>query len=503
MPISTDEQWRVAQWQNPREFVDEDTKTNSWTHHQPKLDVVIIPNSAAAQKGAEVKKEGDKIVVKRQAPWGDLKEYMDKTTRDAGYGGYYFSKEEESKIGTWKVMVYEITVDKFTSNWNASPRRIYGWAFYAEDAIYGLVGDSLVKFEEKVKPELEAAAKSFKIFPRTGTLPGAEVTPGDDEDGVTVKKDQHLTAEDLKKRRMEAFNRHLSKIKSTLPDGWKVKESENFTAVTHCDDKFTKEVLDHAEALRGWLDTNLGFVGSGYAGKIVLRVCADENERSAMWNSMGWSWDRLEVVTGQDRNGWMDNKMSTLNSGIYGIWLRDKNREFSWSMPPWINSGLNAVVSSAISKGRRITDFKAATWDNVQIAEQRRAGKLVEARTFFTMNWEDMWKNWETHQQAEAFVRFLLIGAGHSNQKYKNVLSDYIKALVIEVDEAKGVRAGAGPEEAPKTEEEEAAQQRARAEEWKKEEQQRLKRLMDKAFPGWDDGQWKSFNTCYFKELGG
>jgi hypothetical protein len=507
MPISTDDQWRVAEWQSPREFEDADTKTNSWTRQTPKLDVIIIPNSAADQKGAEVQKDGDKVHIKMAAPWKDLKEYMDKKAQSDGPGGYYFSKDaEESKVGDVKVLFYEITFDKFTSTYNNAPRKWYGWAFYGTDAIYGLVGEALVKFEDKVKPDLEAAVRSFKIFPRTGTLPGQAVTPNGDGSDIVIKGDpskEHLTDADLKKRRTDAFNQHLSKIKGSLAAGWKIKDSENFTAVTHCDDKFTKEVLDHAEALRAWLDTNLGFVGNGYAGKVVLRVCADENERAAMHDSMGYSWDRCEVVTGQDKNGWMDNKLSELNGGIYTIWMRDKNMQLAWSLPPWISSGLYACVSSAVSKGRKITDFKATTWDNVEMANMRRANKLLEARTFFTMDQDTMWKDWETHRQAEAFVRYLLIGNAHTNPKYKNVLADYIKNLVILLDEQHDAKGAAGASDEPKTEEEEAARQRALSEAWKKEEQDTLKKLVEKTFPGWDDNAWKSFNAAYMKELGG
>ena len=216
MPLSTDERWMVAEWQSSREFEDSDAKTNSWTRHKPKLDVIIIPNSAAKQKGAELQKDGDKVIVKRQAPWTDIREYMDKTTQSAGIGGYYFSKEEDAKIGGMTVKVYEITVDKFTTTWNNSPRKIYGWAFYAEDAIYGLVGDALLRYEDKVKPDLEAAVRSFKLFPRTGTLPGAEVTPGDDGDVVVTgdPKKEHVTDDDLKKRRTETFNRQITRRRS-------------------------------------------------------------------------------------------------------------------------------------------------------------------------------------------------------------------------------------------------------------------------------------------------
>ena len=502
MPIATDEHWVVAEFQCPRQFETSDAKTNSWTYHQPKLDVVIIPNSAAEQKGAEVTKTGNKIVVKQQAPWSDLKEYLDKTVQDSRIGGYFFSKEEEQKVGNMKVMFYEVTIDKMTSSYNNAPRKYFGWAFYYEDAIYGLVGDALVKFEDKVKPDLDAAVKSFKIFTRTGTLPGTEFTPGEGGD-VVVKEDpkkEHLTDEELKKRRMDAYSQRLAKIKNSLPDGWKIKDSENFTAVTHCDDKFTKEVLDHAEALRAWFDQNLGFVGSGYAGKIIIRVCADDNERSAMYNSRSWTLDNCEVVTGQDKNGWFENKLSQLNREVYGIWLTDRNRELAWHMPPWIAWGLSECISGAVSKGKKITDFKASTWDNVMIGNLRRADKLLPARSFFSMGWEEMGKDYENMRQTEYFVRYLLIGPAHSNAKYKNLLGDYIKNLAILLDEADDAKPK--DEKEPQNEEEEAALRRRKSEEWKANAQETLKKLIDKTFPNWQDKDWTQFNNSYWKELG-
>lgn len=507
MPISTDEKWLVAEWQCQQKYEWSDAKTNSWTYHQPKLDVVIIPNSAAEQKGADVTKVGDKIVVKQQAPWKDLEEYLDKTLQSKGPGGFFFSKKDNLKVGTMDVVFYEVTMDKFTSTYDNAPRKFFAWAFYAEDAIYGIVGDFLMKYEDKVRPDLEAAFKSFKIFPRTGTLPGAESTPGDDGDIVIHGDDskKHLTDDQLKKERNDLYAQRLARIKDTLPKDWKVKESDNFTAVTHCDDKFTKEILDHAEALRGWLEQTLGYVGTGYAGKIIIRICANDDEREAMWKSMGWTLRRVEVVTGKDRDGWLDNKLSSLNSGIFDIWLDDKNRDLSWSLPPWIESGLNSCVSTAVSKGRKITDFKASTWDNVEMGNLRRANKLLEAHTFFTMDSDTMWGNYENHRQAEYFVRYLLVGSAQRNSKYKNLLGDYIKNLAIMIDESKDARAKAAGGDAPKepqNEQEEAELRRKQAEQWKQTQQEVLKKLVEKTFPGWDDKDWTQFNGSYWKELG-
>jgi hypothetical protein len=507
MPIATDEKWIVAEWKSQRQWEYRDPKTDQFTLHEPKLDVVVIPNSAAKQKAGEVVQTDDKIIIKQAAPWKDLKEYMDKkaqTDWEVG-GGYFFSEPgKESKVGDMKVLYYEVTFDKLTT-----PRKWFGWAFYAEDCIYGVVGDSLVKFEEKIKPEYDAAIKSFKIFPRTGMLPGAAIT-GDDADDVIFTKDpkkEHVTDEDLKKKRMEAYNRRLARIKETLPSDWKIKESENFTAVSHCDDKFTKEVLDHAEALRDWLDKTMGYVGAGYAGKIILRVCADSNEREAMWKTMSWQDRYGEVVTGKDRDGWMDNAFSSLNTGIYEIWLTDRNRDLSWQLPYWMRYGLDQVIGTARSKGRKITDFKASTWDTVGLNNLRRANKLLTARQFFTMDLEELFKDYENMRQAEAFIRFLMTGAGHTNSKYKTRLGDYIKNMAILIDERKDAEAkdkGGVPEgfEEPKNEEEEAAMRRKRSEAWKSDQQAILKKLMEETFPKWEDKDWDQFNNAYWKELG-
>lgn len=497
-PVSTDERWIVAKFQCPRPYEAVDKQNGWYMSHTPYLDVVVIPLETAAAPGATVEKTEDGgVKIKRAQEYHDLKGYLDATLQKNSDEGFYFDKEEETQTGGMKCVQYVVNIEKNVR----APKRVFAWAYYTPDAIYGLIGDTLVQFEDKLKPDLLAAFRSFKAFPRTGKLPGA----GED-DAVVVKngdKPADLSDADRKARRDKAFTDTLAKIKSGLPEGWSVKESDHFTAVTHSDAKHTARVLEHAEALRAWLDANLGFLGSGYCGRTILRICADQDEHSAFQKTNGWSSDRIEVITYKDKEGWTDWAQQQLSRGIYGVWMNDRNEDLRWSLPHWLESGLGNMIETSVSKGRKI-EFKPSTWDVVKMAEFRRAGKLLDARSFFTLTSDALWNDYETHYQADAFVRFLLIGSGSKNPKYKNVLADYMKAHLILLDEARAKRKKKddGASGDPQSEEEESRRIKEQQDSWKLEEVENLRKLQEKTFAGWDQKEWDKFTACYWKELG-
>ena len=498
-PVSTDERWIVAKFQCQRPFEAVDKQNGWYTSHTPYLDVVIIPLETGSAPGATVEKTDDGgVKVRLSSEYRDLKGYLDAMLQKNSDEGFYFDKEEETQAGGMKCIQYVVNIEKNVR----APKRVFAWAYYTPDAIYGLIGDCLVQFEEKVRPDLVAAFRSFKAFPRTGKLPGAP-----DDGAVVVKggdKTEDLTDADRKARRDKAYADTLAKIRAGLPDGWSLKESEHFTAVTHSDAKHTGRVLEHAEALRAWLDANLGFLGSGYCGRTILRICADQDEHSAFQKTNGWSSDRIEVITYKDREGWTDFAQQQLSRGIYGVWMNDRNADLRWSLPRWLESGLANMIETSVSKGRKI-EFKPSTWDVVKMAEFRRANKLLDARSFFTLTSDALWADYETHYQADAFVRFLLIGSGSKNPRYRNVLSDYMKAHLILLDEARARRKkeakGAASGE-PQSEEEESRQIKAQQDAWKLEETENLRKLQEKTFAGWDQKEWDKFTACYWKELG-
>ncbi len=494
MPVSPDARWLVAEFQSPRPYESVNPKTGGWGgYHTPKIQVVIIPKSAAESRGATVKETDDGVEVENETAYRDLKEYLDAALRRQR-GGFHFSDESETEIDGRKVIKYEVTFDKLVE----VPRRVIAWAYDYDDAIYGVIGDTLVPHEKKLRPKLEKAFKSLKLFTRTGTLPG-DATTGEDI-AIDEGPDDDLTEEELKERRDRKFLRQLDRITSTMEDDWDVKEMKHFTLISHADKKYTKTVGEHCEALQAWLGKTFGYVGSGYVGPVIIRICADRDEHSAYITSRNWRTDSYEVVTYKDRDGWSDWAMESLNRGVFDIWLRDKNQSFRFGAPRWISWGLSNFVEQVRTKRRKI-EFRADTWDSVRMKKLRRDDGLLTPMSFFTMTSEDLWSNFENYQQAEFFLNFLVLGPG-SKGAYKTVFSDYIKNLIVYLDEAEDDEALTellGTE--AKTEEEETDLFRKRSEFFANREAEMLQTLLERTFPGWTDRNWNKMNSSYVKSL--
>jgi len=490
----------AAKFQSNREYEYNDAKTNFWVWHKPYIEVVVIPFAAKENKGVTVEKTEEGVKVSQAAPWKDVKEYMEKVFQERRVGGFHFSAEDETTISGMKVRRFEITVDKILE-YGQKEMRIFGWEFTAEDCYYGLVAEVLLKEEKKLRPDILQSFGSFKVFPRTGKLPGT-ATPGSE---IVIKDpekeaNKERTPEEAKKERDDATARHLNRLKEGMGKDWTVKDSKNFVAVTHSDPKYTSEVLQHAEGLRTWLESNLGYVGSGYAGKIIIRIFADRKEYDAFMNARRWYFDSPEVNTYKDKEGWDSNWQSeTLNGGIYWIWLKDKNDRLAYYMPRWISQGLSTFIRNARMKSGRI-EFKADQWDSIEMKNLRRSENLLYVKDFFTTTTDLLWSREGFYYQNQFFVNFLLAGGAQRSAKYKNVLSDYLKNLIFLLD-AEDTSPKAAGEKAPTNEEEEAALIRERENAWKTMEQGNLDKLLEKTFRGWTDKEWDAFNAAYRQDL--
>lgn len=496
IPFGTGRDYVVAKFESDRTFEVADPQ-GFYTTHKPWIEVVVIPLALVDRTGATVEKTDKGVRVQREIPFKSVKEYLEQKAR--GIGGFFFSGEKTDEINGMKVTEYEVTIDKLVD----APKKLYGWEFRTEDALWGLVAETLVKFEDKVAPEVLASFRTMKTFPRTGTLPNVART-GDE---ITIKdpdeeKKKEYTEEELRKMRDGATERVLSDLEKTLGREWNTVKSKNFIAVSHADSRYTRELLQHAEALRKWLDDNLGYVGSGYVGQTVITICADEQEHTDYQRSRGWFADRPEVVTYKDKEGWSDWAMQSLNRGVYRQWLKDKNENLLWGAPSWMDWGLDDLIAAARTKGRGI-EFKFDTWDATQLDVLRRENKLMRAEDFFLMTGDDIWggqESWDQQRQIQFFIRFLLVG-GASRGKYKNVFSDYVKGLIFALDEAEMKEDEEEDPKEPQSEEEEDRMYKERQEKWRKEEKEQLKALYDRVFGEWDSGDWDRFNALYWREI--
>jgi hypothetical protein len=501
--FSSGDKWVVAQFETAREhfFTDND----GWTMgFKPKIDVVLIPLGLKKEGGARIEATEGGIRVRQAVPWTDLREYLEETSKRLG--GFHFSKEEQTEVNGMTVMKYEITVDKLVDD-NV---RVYGWAYYTDDAIYGLVSHIPVEQEKKLKGVILGTFKTLKTFQRSGILPNTETTPRDiplPTPEEANKPEVELTEKQLKEKRDAATESTLKRITEKLGKEWKVKKSKNYIAVSHADAKYTQKLLKQAEVLRAWLDKNLGYIGSGYTGKVVITICANSDEHSNYQRARGWFSNNPEIVTYKDRGGWSDWAMESLNDGIFDQWMDDKNANLRWGSPYWIRSGLSSFIKRARVKGSRL-EFAADTWDSVKMKEARRDGKLIKAQDFFTLSSSELFGSWETGRQTPFFVKFLLVGAASRSAKYKNVFSDYMKALIFRLDEAaaeaeEAEEAGEGdePPSRPQTEEEEDEAYKKRQESWRSNEKEHLRALMDRAFGDWTVKDWAKLNAVYMQEV--
>ncbi len=496
LPLAADERWIVASWTSDREWVEDDPKTMTYARHRPQIDVVILAKSETEKKGGTTVEETDEgTVVTFDKSYKDFKDYLDKTTQRYGGGGFFFSKEEETKVGDMRVVAYEITIEKLAD----APKKRWAWAFYAEDAIYGLVGDALTKYEDKVRPDIEAAYKSFKVIPHSEAL-GRSAT-GNDGTVVIRKPGEKVTTEDKAKKREDDFQTYLARVVETMTEGWKRKETAHFVAITHRDDKYTKDILEHAEAVRGWLDANLGYLGPAVPGKAIIRICADEAEYDSMWKSGGWAGYRFELYIYDNQSITYDSRFWTLNSGIYRIWLQEKNDELEGRLPVFVSYGLSACIRSATSKGKKV-EFSASGYRKERTDALRRDDKLVTARDFLTKGTDELNGAEDAALQAECFARFLLTGGAQKSPKFRNVLTDYLTNFVAMVEEQSKETGSDDTEKEATSEEEESAQFRERMNKWKERERAVLDELLEKTFQGWTDKDWDAFDRAYWKDLG-
>jgi hypothetical protein len=498
IPIAGEEKYIVARWQSEREYAD---KKEGWSH-RPDLKVILF--DPKGKKSAEVAKEGDVSKISIQNPY---KTYKDWIKSDAE-GGRYISKEEEVEVHGVKATWYEVAYEKLTV-----PRHGLAYVYHAEDIDYCLTTEVLEQYWDKLSPALYKVMKSVKIFPRKGTVK-REVT-GDDAD-ITIRGDlSKLSPEDRYKRRQANFEKSLKVATERLTDGWFVKRSKNYVALSHTDEKYTTGVLDLAEAVRAWAEATLPYYGNGISGSELIRICKDYDEERAFRDTSA-------------RSGWVHEVTVSRNEGIFGPgnvastifdrWLDDKNPRLAYGKPPWLDGGLREWVGTAYLKGGKLA-FRNDADTTGALKQAAKSNTLIMPRDMLVMSYDDLMQREKDSQgggsgplpggmpipgmgraspwqQTAGFVRFLLDGPGKGNARTK----DLLKAYVLELDaflKAEDEKSSGTDYKAPKSEEEEEARFKNREAYWKDHQKDLLKAVFDKVFKDWTDADWKALDKSF------
>ncbi len=501
IPIAGQEKYIVARWQSDKEYID----GREGVSMRPEIEVVLF--DPHGKKTAQVRpgEGGTTTDITIENPYRTYKDWV----KGDSTGGRYISKEEEITVGDVKVTWYEVAYEKLTV-----PRHGLAYVFHAEDIDYCFTTEILEQHWQKANAMLFRALKSVKIFPRTGSV--KRETTGDSD--VTVIKDlSKLTPEERHKHRVAEFERKLRISTERLTEGWKVVRGKHHVALTHADAKFTDRVLEQADLVREWLDTNLAFMGTGIAGPEMLRVCKDSDEERA--------FSDLSSRSG----GWVREICTSPSDGAYGFewvagrlfdgWMRDKNPRLAYALPPWVDRGISDWIGSAYVKSGKLAfrpdgDLIVALKLSAKLKKLIAVKDLLQMTSVQIMEWDEKERNagaaggpaspgaelaWRISawQQTSGFMRYLLEGPGKRDAKTKDLLPTYVAHLEAVVNDEEGKpSAGQGPS-APKTEAEEEERFKNRENYWKDHEKDLLKAAFERTFKGWTDADWESLEKSY------
>lgn len=494
IPIAGEEQYVVAKWQSEREYAD---PKEGWSH-RPELKVVLF--DPKGKKTAEVKEGADDVT--RITVKNPYRTYKDWIKSDAS-GGRYVSKEEQLEVNGVPTTWYEVAYEKLTT-----PRHGLAFVYHASDVDYCITVEVLEAQWDKLSPALVRAFKSFKIFPRKGTIK-REVTG---EDDVIFTKDlSKLSPVDRLRRRTLTFEKNLRLATERLTEGWFVKRSKNYVALSHASPKFTDLILDQAEAVRAYADATFGWFGEGLPGPEMFRICKDYDEERSFTDlsSRSGGWTR-EITLSQKEGFWA---LGNLGGRIFDRWLEDKNPRLRFGMPPWLGNGIREWIGSAYVKGSRL-EFRPDGDLIVSLKLAAKQKKLIGPREMMQMSSDELWKSlestggsgplddraWRTSasQQAAGLVRYLLAGPGKSSARTKDLLRVYVTTLdqVLKEEDEKPP-AGGESYKAPQTEEEEDTRFKNRETYWKDHEKDLLKSVFERVFKEWTDADWAAFEKSY------
>lgn len=443
--MSTKEQWICAKFLGRLELYGD--KGKGWGE-KPEMWVIGFPHARKRNRGAKRTKVNENLsIITVENPYKNFKDFVKREKGLTTEGGYYYSREEETKIDGTDVSIFEIKVEKMVE----TPRRILTYVYHFDDVDFAVMFKIVDHHYDDWKRSIEGCLGSLRQIERTKPFPsstttGKKIIDADDE--------STMTPEERRTKRRETVERFIQQEKDNLPKDWAFVESKNFAVFSHADKKYTKRVLDHAENIFKYLEKTFPGLGDGYVPRAVIRIFASRDEENAFregTSSVWWSADDQILVT-KDHSSGLLFEFSWMSGRVTNLWLRYKNRMLSNQMSPFIRWGLESHMENMRPSKRKGLAYARDAGDILSARKLMEEGKAQAIRELFEKEREANADGITIGFGQEGSVMSWMLTAGNRG-KIKNAVAKYLKALD-----------GAIREEERKWEEEEAK----RIEAWKK-----------------------------------
>ncbi len=435
--MSSKEQWIAMKAVGPRELYGD--KGAGWGE-RPEMWIVAFPHERQRQRGAKRTKIDDSTtLIEVQNPYKDYKDFVKREKRlSLGDAGFYFTKEETTEHGGFKVSVYEVMAEKMVE----VPKQMVAWVYHTEDVDYAVQFRIQRHHFKDYESTFRTCLKSFKTIPRTKPMPGTSTTG---KKIVDVEGEQSLTPEERKKKRILAVENYLKDEIANLPKDWTHKQSKNFCVMSHADDKFTNRVSKHAENIRKYLEKTFPGLGDDHVPRGIIRIFKDNAEENAFREGTTSIWfdDVEQILISGDKNWSRLWEYERVSREVTRQWLWYKNRNLYNTMPWWLQSGLLDHMEQGRPSKRKALVFAPDRSDVLALVQMVRDEKLKPIKEIFlseaaeTTSVDDSggitFTTITPTTQAKAVFHYLMTKGNRGS--LKGSLQTYMETLVTVIEE--------------------------------------------------------------------
>lgn len=484
IPIRPDESWIVGKYQAAKAERSQDPETGLQLSHTPELLIVAFldPDEEDAPKQET---RGGNV-------YNDYQDFL-----RANYSqGFFIAGEKQITHKGLEVTVLDIEV---SGEARISAKRITTWLYSVEIGTIAVAYEVMQASYKDHRSSIDKVMKSFKVIPRTKRIK-LGVRDGSFLSSVELDK---LTPADRREHKIEAQRLEWENMAQAMPKGWDAMEIDEVFVITHAGKKYTKDVVNHVNNLRTWLDGALPSVGPDeHARPPLVRICKDEAEEKAFREGSGtYSVRGTHLVTheGSRAATW---EWEYVGSRTLMVWFQERDAELYTALPRWLAVGLNEVARSAVSKRSKL-DFRVGDTEKMFREDLPKASEMMSLSQLFSLSREEFnahgkRKDWKPWFQAVAATRFFV---NSNSKKNREILDSYLVNLRKALDEFEAKDREEEKLVAPTNEEEENAYFEARLKLIEKRERALLDRAFELTFGSWDKGKWMKLQRTFGRAL--